>query len=110
MKMRKETIAKIQIIAGIILILLTICLSYYFMTAGIQRLQTPLTGYQNVATTLINANQTSPGTASLLSILNWQQMGINTILTVYLGILLDLIILAQAAMLILSGLKCLAKE
>lgn len=108
--MKKETIAKIQIIAGILLIITALITNYYFKNTIMDSFQRGSSTYLTTASEFARENKTSGAIAGMFVMGHSLQSGIAIGSAMFLGVLLNLIILAQAVMLILSGLKCLAKE
>ena len=108
--MRKETIAKIQIIFGILLVITLLTADYYFKSSITDTLQRGSSAYISTATEFAMQNKTSGAIGGLFVMGHGFQSAITIQVAAFLGILLNIIILAQAIMFILSGLKCLAKE
>ncbi|MEM4263386.1 MAG: hypothetical protein QW666_00640 [Candidatus Woesearchaeota archaeon] len=108
--MRKETIAKIQIIFGILLIITAVIANYYFKNSIIESFQQGSATYLSTASDFARENKTSGAIAGMFVMGHSLQAGIAIRIATFLAVLLDLAILAQAVMLILNGLKYLAKE
>ena len=108
--MRKEKIAKAQVIAGIVLIVLAISLNIIlfkvFMGVSEQTAQSRSAfGYD-----LARTNQTSTSAAAFFSITTLNQWLASFYGSFCIALLLDLVLLAQAVMFILMGMRNLAKE
>lgn len=108
--MRKEQIAKVQIIAGVVLILITICFSYYLAKSSAEYLGRAGEDYMPMVSEAVDTNQINRGTVSLFTVDYFVMLGTNMRVGFCLGMLLDLVLIAQAVMFILTGMKTLAKE
>lgn len=106
--MRRESIAKACIIAGVILILVCFIMNYFFIKDSMFFIAGKMSNAVSIASEYSQKGESTAWENLQFIFTNGTVMGSNARIALYLGMLIDLVILAQAVLLIFIGLRDLS--